>query len=144
MTAIRFEGADEAAPAPGVIEAILSADTVVIAPSNPPLSVWPILAVSGIRQAVEAADRVVAVSPLFAGAALKGPADKVMASLGLPPGNAGVLAAYEDLLTDLVVDRGDAGDVGRLSGAVAVHALDTRITDVEASARLAREIMGFA
>lgn len=144
VTAIRFEGADEAAPAPGVIEAILSADTVVIAPSNPPLSVWPILAVSGIRQAVEAADRVVAVSPLFAGAALKGPADKVMASLGLPPGNAGVLAAYEDLLTDLVVDRGDAGDVGRLSGAVAVHALDTRITDVEASARLAREIMGFA
>jgi len=141
---VRFDGTDAASPAPGVLEAIGAADTVVIAPSNPPLSVWPILAVAGIRDAVAAADRVVAVSPLFAGKALKGPADRVMHSLGLPPGNAGVLMAYEDLLTDLVVDRHDAGDILSLSGAVALHALDTRIADRTASARLATAIMGLA
>jgi LPPG:FO 2-phospho-L-lactate transferase len=115
---------------------------VVIAPSNPPLSVWPILAVTGVRAAVAEADRVVAISPLFGGKALKGPADRVMASLGLPAGNAGVLAAYEDLLTDLVVDRADAVDVDELSGAVALHTADTRIADRAAAARLAAVIMG--
>lgn len=141
---VRFEGAEEAAPARGVLEAISGADLVVIAPSNPPLSIWPILAVPGVRAAVAGADRVVAVSPLFGGRALKGPADRVMASLGLPAGNSGVLAAYEDLLTDLVVDRADATDVDALSGAVAVHPADTRIAERDAAARLATVIMGLA
>ncbi|OFW67145.1 MAG: 2-phospho-L-lactate transferase [Actinobacteria bacterium RBG_16_68_21] len=142
VSEVRFDGAAEATPAPGVIAAIATAELVVIAPSNPPLSVWPILAVPGIRDAVLTANRVVAVSPLFGGKALKGPADRVMASLGLPPGNTGVLAAYEDLLTDLVVDREDADDVDRLSGAVAIHACDTRIPGREAAAQLATTIMG--
>jgi LPPG:FO 2-phospho-L-lactate transferase len=139
---VRYEGADAARPAPGVLEAIAAAATVVVAPSNPPLSIWPILAVPGIRAAVAAAPRVVAVSPLFGGKALKGPADRVMASLGLPPGNAGVLAAYEGLLTDLVVDKGDAGDVAALGGgAVRLHAADTRIADPVDAARLARSLV---
>ena len=139
---VHYEGAAAAGPAPGVLEAIAGAALVVIAPSNPPLSVWPILAVPGIREAVAAARRVVAVSPLFGGMALKGPADKVMAALGLPPGNAGVLAAYEGLLTDLVVDQGDAADLAALgAGPVRLHATDTRIAEPAAAARFARWLL---
>ncbi|MDE0130927.1 MAG: 2-phospho-L-lactate transferase [bacterium] len=139
---IRFDGAEAARPAPGVIEAIGAAQAVVIAPSNPPLSIWPILAVPGIRSALESADTVIAVSPLFGGKALKGPAADVMDSLGLPPGNRGVAEAYGDLLSDLVVDTGDAEDVGFLSDmGLGAWATDTRIADPAASARLAAEIM---
>lgn len=139
---VDFSGAGAARPAPGVLEAISAASLVVVAPSNPPLSIWPILAVPGIREAVAAASRVIAVSPLFGGKALKGPADRVMANLGLPPGNAGVLAAYEDLLGHLVVDVGDAGDVRALGGGpVRLHAADTRITEPAEAARLARELL---
>jgi LPPG:FO 2-phospho-L-lactate transferase len=137
-----FRGAEAARPAPGVLEAIATSALVVIAPSNPPLSIWPILAIPGIRQAVAAAPRVVAVSPLFGGKALKGPADRVMSALGLPPGNAGVLAAYEGLLGDLVVDTGDAGDLAALGGGrVRLHTADTRIAEPAAAARLARELL---
>jgi LPPG:FO 2-phospho-L-lactate transferase len=139
VVGLAFEGAAQARPAPGVIEAVAGAAVVVIAPSNPVLSIWPILAVPGIRAALESAHRVAAVSPLFAGKALKGPADRVMESLGLPPGNDGILAAYEGLLTDLVVDAGDAADVERLGpGPVRIHSADIRIADQPAATRLAR------
>ncbi len=139
---VRYAAAAAARPAPGVLAALAAAACVVIAPSNPPLSVWPILAVPGIREAVAAAPRVIAVSPLFGGRALKGPADRVMAALGLPAGNAGVLAAYEGLLTDLVVDRGDAADLELLGGgAVRLHAGDTRVADPAAAAHFARWLM---
>ena len=142
ITRIRFDGAEASRPAPGVIEAIGAAQVVIIAPSNPPLSIWPILAVPGIRSALEAADTVIAVSPLFGGKALKGPAADVMDSLGLPPGNRGVVEAYRGLLSGLVVDIGDAGDVGFLSDmGLGAWATDTRIADPAASARLAAEIM---
>ena len=137
---IEFEGSDMAQPAPGVIAAIADADLVVIGPSNPPLSIWPILSIREIHDAVLAHPRVVAISPLFGGKALKGPAAEVMASLRLPGGNAGVLAAYRALLSDLIVDTGDAGEEMD-SGAVRVHALDTRIADPDAAERLAREVM---
>ncbi len=132
-----YAGARVAEPAPGVLDAVAAADLIVVAPSNPPLSTWPILAVPGIREAVAATPRRVAVSPLFGGRALKGPADRVMASLGLPPGNAGVVAAYEGLLTDLVVDRGDAADVRLAREGLAVHMADTRIAEPGAAARFA-------
>ncbi len=136
VAAVGYEGAADADPAPGVIEAIESADLVVIAPSNPPLSIWPILAVPGIREAVTGT-RVAAVSPLFGGKALKGPADRVMATLGLPVGNAGVLAAYEGLLDLLVVDTGDTGDEVLQTPDTRVVATDTRIIDPGAAARFA-------
>ena len=142
VAAVRFEGAETASPAPGVLAAITDAELVVIAPSNPPLSVWPILAVPGVRDAVARSARVAAISPLFGGKALKGPADRVMASLGLPSGNAGVLAAYEGLLSDLVVDDADAGDLVALGGSVTLHATDTRIPSRDDAARLASFIMG--
>lgn len=104
---LRFEGSGSASPSPGVIEAIDTADLVVIGPSNPPLSIWPILAVTDIRDAVARHPRVVAISPLVRGRALKGPADRVMASLGLAPGNQGVIEAYDGLVDTLVIHSGD-------------------------------------
>ena len=136
VAAVHFEGAPAARPAPGVIEAMSGADLVVVAPSNPPLSIWPILAIPGVRDTLTEA-RVAAVSPLFGGRALKGPADRVMAALGLPPGNAGVLAAYGGLLDLLVVDEGDAADTALATGDTRVVAADTRIADPEAAARFA-------
>ena len=142
VSEVRYEDAAAARPAPGVLEALAAASMVVIAPSNPPLSIWPILAVPGIREAVAAAPRVIAVSPLFGGKALKGPADRVMAALGLPPSNAGVLAAYAGLLSDLVVDEGDRTDLVTLGeGPVRLHAADTRITDPAAAARFAARLL---
>lgn len=139
VSSVTFEGAPD--PAPGVLDAITRADMVLIAPSNPPLSIWPILAVAGIRNAVERHDNVVAVSPLFGGKALKGPADRVMASLGLPPGSAGVLAAYDGLLNRLIVDVSDAGEIAGLDAEVAVSAMDTRLSDAAAAARFCKEVL---
>lgn len=136
---VSFEGASNAAPGPGVLDAIARADTVIIGPSNPALSVWPILAIPGIRPAVASARRVVAVSPLFGGHALKGPAARVMASLGLPPGSQGVADAYAGLISDLVVDTGDAGD--EIETDAVVHALPTRIADPGAAAVLAGALL---
>lgn len=139
---VRFAGEATARAAPGVVEAITEADAVVIAPSNPPLSVWPILAVNEIATAVRGARRVIAVSPLFRGRALKGPADRVMSSLGLPPGNAGVAAAYPDLIQNLIVDSADRADVLALNGPrLSVHACSTRIAEMEEAVGLARRIM---
>jgi LPPG:FO 2-phospho-L-lactate transferase len=136
---LRYEGAEDAEAAPGLLKAIEQAAVVVIAPSNPPLSIWPILAVPAIRSALATATRVIAVSPLFGGKALKGPADRVMASLGLAAGNQGVADAYQNLITDLVVDLADAGDM--LDTTASVHALDTRIADPAAAARFADSLL---
>ncbi|MGZ5384279.1 MAG: 2-phospho-L-lactate transferase CofD family protein [Acidimicrobiia bacterium] len=131
---LRFDGAATAQATPGVVRAIEEADAVVIGPSNPPLSIWPILAIGEISTAVESAQRVLAVSPLFGGRALKGPTKEVMASLGLPSGNAGVVAAYGGLLHDLVIDTGDAGDRSELGElGVKIHVGDTRIADPTAA-----------
>lgn len=136
---LRYEGADDADAAPGVLKAIEQAAVVVIAPSNPPLSIWPILAIPALRSALETATRIIAVSPLFGGRALKGPADRVMASLGLAAGNQGVADAYRDFITDLVVDLGDAGDT--LDTSASVHAFDTRIAEPGAAARFADSLL---
>jgi LPPG:FO 2-phospho-L-lactate transferase len=138
VAALRFVGQDTAAPAPGVIHAISTADLLVVAPSNPPLSIWPILAVEGVRDAVARHPDTVAVSPLIGGKALKGPADRVLASLGYPGGNAGVAAAYDGLIQALVVDRTDEGstpaDLDEMSE-------ETRIAPPESAERLARAIL---
>jgi LPPG:FO 2-phospho-L-lactate transferase len=138
VVAVRYDGVDRASPGPGVLRAIDGAALVVIAPSNPHLSIHPILAIPGIREAVAAKPRVVAVSPLFGGKALKGPADRVMRDLGLPPGSDGVVAAYDGLLTDLVVDTGDAGDLGGLPPSITGHATGTTMRTVDEGRRFAR------
>ena len=108
VRAIRFDGADEARPGPGVLEAIDEAECVVIAPSNPLISIDPVLAVSDVRDAVTAArERTVAVSPIVAGEALKGPADRLLTELGHIPTVVGVAELYAPLASTLVIDEAD-------------------------------------
>jgi LPPG:FO 2-phospho-L-lactate transferase len=115
---VRFEGAEEARPAPGVLDSIADADVVVIAPSNPFVSIQPILAVPGIEEALRT-KRVAAVSPLVGGKALRGPLAEMMANLGHEPGAAGVRALYGDLVSAFVIDREDEALADEIPGAVA-------------------------
>lgn len=141
-TALAYHGAATAAPAPGVIEAISSADTLMIAPSNPPLSIWPILAIDAIEQAVHAHPRRVGVSPLFSGAALKGPAAQVMAGVGLSPGTEGVLGAYRGLIDHLFIDESDSDDIALGADfGVAVHPADTRLSGPDEGSGFAFHIL---
>ena len=112
--AVRYDGAEDALPAHGVLDAIGQAEIVFIAPSNPFVSILPILAVPPIRAAL-AGKRVVAVSPLVGGKALRGPLADMMDSLGHEPGVRGIAALYEGIATDVVVD---AADEGELDGAL--------------------------
>ena len=114
---VRFEGAEDARPAPGVLDAIKEADVVVIAPSNPFVSIQPILAVPGVEETLRT-KHVAAVSPLVGGKALRGPLAEMMASLGHQPGAAGVRALYGDLVSTFVLDREDAVLADGIPGAV--------------------------
>jgi LPPG:FO 2-phospho-L-lactate transferase len=109
VTAVRFDGGESARPGPGVVEAIEEAAVLVIAPSNPIVSIGPILAVPGLRPAVERRrSGSVAVSPIVAGAALKGPADRLLRELGHEPSVVGVARLYAPLVATLVIDEADA------------------------------------
>ena len=120
VSAVRFDGAEHARPAPGVLESVVEADRVVVCPSNPIVSIGPVLAVPGIEAAVAARRQdVVAVSPLVGGVALRGPADRLMAELGHEPSVVGVARLYASLAATLVVDEVDAG----LAGAVEAEGL---------------------
>lgn len=142
VVALAYHGSAQALPAPGVIDAIDSADTVVIAPSNPPLSVWPILAIDGIHDAVARHPKRVAVSPLFGGTPLKGPADIVMRGVGLSPGTRGILEAYAGLIDYLYVDSRDRDDesLGAQFG-VTVIADDTDLAGNDEGAAFARALL---
>ena len=134
---VRFEGAEEAWPAPGVLEAIAEADLALIAPSNPFVSIHPILSVPGIEEALRVT-RVAAVSPLVGGKALRGPLAEMMASLGHEPGAGGVRALYGDLVSVFVVDREDAALADRIPGAVVC---DTVMVSPERRAEVGRGLL---
>ncbi len=107
---VRFDGVEAARPAPGVLEAIAGADLVVVCPSNPVVSVAPVLAVPGVGDAVaDRRERVVAVSPIVAGAALRGPADRLLTELGNEASAVGVARLWAPFAGTLVVDVADAG-----------------------------------
>lgn len=115
ISAVRFEGAAVARPAPGVIDALTGADRIVVCPSNPIVSIGPILAVPGIMDCLQARRReVVAVSPIVAGSALKGPADRLLAELGHESSAAGVARLYADWVGTLVIDERDAESADRV------------------------------
>lgn len=139
VKAIRFEGADAASPAPGVLDAIQGADGVVICPSNPVVSVAPILAVEGLREAV-AGKPVVGISPIVGGRPLAGMADRLMPVVGLEVSAAGAARAYDGLLDAWVLDEADAGLADRVREEVGVRVTvtDTVMRDDEVSERLAR------
>jgi len=139
VNGVRFEGATIAAP--GVLEALASADTIVIAPSNPYVSIWPILAVGGIREALAARHApCLAVSPLVGGRAVKGPADRMLARMAGGTSPAHVASCYEGLIDALVVDESDS------TAELAVRAVVTRtlMTDFDDSRRLAETVLAAA
>jgi LPPG:FO 2-phospho-L-lactate transferase len=106
---IQFQGVGAAQPAPGVLEAIREADRILICPSNPLISIGPILAVPGIREALRARKRdVIAVCPIVGGKSLKGPSDKMLAQLGHEPSALGVAKLYADFTGTFVLDSLDA------------------------------------
>jgi LPPG:FO 2-phospho-L-lactate transferase len=139
---VRFEGAEAAAPAPGVLEAIDAADALLIAPSNPYVSIAPILAVAALREAL-ARRRVpcVAVSPLIGGRAVKGPADRMLTRLAGGTSPRHVARCYSGLIDAIVVDEADADDLAGLDG---VQAIVTRtlMVDADARRRLAEAALG--
>jgi LPPG:FO 2-phospho-L-lactate transferase len=109
VSSVRIAGAEAARPAPGVLESIDAAEAVVVAPSNPIVSIGPVLAVPGVREAVVARrEQVVAVSPIVAGAALKGPADRMLVELGHEASVVGVARLYASFAGTLVIDEADA------------------------------------
>lgn len=140
VSAVRFDGADRATPAPGVLDAILGAEVVVVAPSNPIVSIAPILAVPGVRAAVVARrDRTVAVSPIIAGAALKGPADRLLRELGHESSVVGVARLYAEFASVLVIDEADADRAGDVEAAgVRCVVAPTIMRTPDAAAALAR------
>jgi LPPG:FO 2-phospho-L-lactate transferase len=146
---VRFRGVDDARATPEVLAVIAAAEAIVIAPSNPIVSIDPILAVPGLRAALqEARDRgvpIAAVSGIIGGKALKGPADRMLASLGEVSSAAGVAARYTSLISHFVMDRIDAP----LAPSVEALGVDTLVTDTimsddAARVRLADEVLRFA
>ena len=142
ISRIEFLGAADAQPAPGVLESVRAASKVIFAPSNPLVSIDPILAVPGLAGAVAARrDRVVGVSPLVAGAAVKGPADRLMRELGHESSALGVARLYEGLVGTFVIDERDASlksAIERLGMRCIVT--DTMMTDPSRSASLAKVV----
>jgi LPPG:FO 2-phospho-L-lactate transferase len=141
---VRFAGAPDARPAPGVLDAITGAATVVVAPSNPIVSIGPVLAVPGVQEAVEARrDTVVAISPLVAGRALKGPADRLLRELGHEDSVVGVARLYAPFTGTLVIDHADAdrADEVRAEGLRCV-VTDTIMRDPAAAAALSAVALG--
>jgi LPPG:FO 2-phospho-L-lactate transferase len=146
VTTVRFAGADDAAPAPGVLEAIADADVVLICPSNPIVSIGPLLAVPGVRAAVEARRaQAVAVSPIVAGTALKGPADRMLRELGHDASVVGVARLYRDLAATLVVDEADRDLAGAVEDAgMRCVVAPTIMRSADDAAALARVCLGAA
>jgi LPPG:FO 2-phospho-L-lactate transferase len=109
VSEVRFAGVEAAAPGPGVLDAVAGSERVIVCPSNPIVSIGPVLAVRGVREAVTARrSRTIAVSPIIAGRALKGPADRMLTELGHEASVVGVARLYAPFASTLVVDEADA------------------------------------
>jgi LPPG:FO 2-phospho-L-lactate transferase len=138
-----YEGCKEARPASGILEAIEDAERIIICPSNPVLSVSPVLAILGFREVLRRSRApIVGVSPIVGGKALKGPADKVMANLGFEASAYGVAKFYEDFLDRLIIDVVDEQERGRIEDlGVKVTVTETVMRSIEDSVRLAKVVM---
>jgi LPPG:FO 2-phospho-L-lactate transferase len=143
VSSLRFEGAESARPAPGVLEAIEQAECIVVCPSNPLLSIDPLLAVDGVLERLtERRDRIIGVSPIVGGKALKGPADRLLAELGSEPSAVGVARHYAPWVGTLVIDQVDsdlAPDV-EAAGLRCIVA-DTIMSSPERSAALSATVL---
>jgi len=143
VSSVRFDGSSEARPGPGVLEALSGADTIVVCPSNPVVSIGPLLAVPGILEALVARrDDIVGVSPIVAGAALKGPADRLLAELGFEPSVVGVARWYAPWVGTLVIDEADAAlRVAVEAEGIRCVVTNTVMSTIERSANLARTVL---
>jgi LPPG:FO 2-phospho-L-lactate transferase len=144
---IVFVGAEQAKPAPGVVDAIARADVVLFPPSNPVVSIGAILAVPGIREAIAAADApVVGLSPIIGASPVRGMADKVLAAVGVETSAAAVAEYYgNELLDGWLVDASDAAAVERVQAAgIECQAVPLLMTDIDATAAMARAALDLA
>jgi LPPG:FO 2-phospho-L-lactate transferase len=145
VTRLHFENAERARPLPELLATLARPDleAIVICPSNPYLSIDPLLAIRGLRDALAAAAApLVAVSPLIGGLAVKGPTAKIMAELGIPATARAIAAHYGDLLDGLVIDHSDAAEAAAIAIPTAVTS--TLMRDMNDRERLAREVLSFA
>lgn len=140
VKAIRYEGAEAARPAPGVVESIAAADALLICPSNPVASIGPILAIPGIREAVAEKARIVGISPIVGGAPLAGMADRLMPVVGWEVTAFGAASAYAGLAQAFVIDERDAALAARIEDELdmRVGITDTIMSDDAAAERVAR------
>ena len=140
---VKFVGAKEATAAPGVIDAIMSSERVIICPSNPIVSVGSILSVSGIRGALQkTVAKKIAVSPIVAGVPVKGPADKLLKGLGVEVSAFGVAKLYADFLDVFVIDSADVAERGRIEAlGVKVVVANTLMKDLASKRALAKIVL---
>jgi LPPG:FO 2-phospho-L-lactate transferase len=143
VVAVRFEGSEQSQPGPGVMAALDRAETILVCPSNPVISIGPILAVPGIRDALVARrDRVVGVSPIIGGRPVRGPADRLMGPLGIEVSCVGVARSYRDFCSTLVIDAADAEHASAVEGlGVRAVVADTLMRDARVAAALARDTL---
>jgi LPPG:FO 2-phospho-L-lactate transferase len=146
VTAIDLSAAMKALPAPGVLEAIAAADTILVSPSNPIVSIGPILAVPGVRAALDSSTApIVAVSPIVGGAPIKGPAHTLLRALDVEVSALGVAGFYRDWIDGFVFDEQDADLQGKIEAlGLVASALDTMMVDAEVSERVARRALELA
>lgn len=140
---VQFVGASDAKPAPGVLDAIKDAEAILIAPSNPIVSIGSILSIPGIHDALhEASGMVVAISPLVGGSPIKGPADKLMSGLHMEVSAVGVARFYRDFLDVMVIDQQDAHLLDAIEDlGIPALATDTIMRDLAAKAALAHAVL---
>lgn len=147
VESVEFAGAADASPSPAFARALTlpNLQAIVIAPSNPYLSIGPILAVPGVRQAIADADvPVIAVSPIIAGEAVKGPLAKMLREFGHPASTSTIAMVYGDLLDGLIIDERDRNRRTEIEGqGVAVHVADTLMRDTDDQRRLAHSVLEF-
>lgn len=145
VSKVLYIGADKAKPANGVIDAILNADIIIICPSNPILSIAPILSINQVRRTLIKSKAVkVGISPLIKGKAIKGPADKLMKEIGIEASAYGVAKLYQNFLDVFVIDTQDKGlkrDIEKLG--IKVLVTNTLMKTLDDKIRLAREVLEF-
>jgi LPPG:FO 2-phospho-L-lactate transferase len=143
VTGLEFRGAESARPAPQAVEALSEADLVIVAPSNPIVSIGTILAVRGIREALQRRDKlVVAISPIVGGAPLKGPAHKLMSYCGADVSPRGVAKLYEDFLDLLILDNVDEALISDINSVgIEAIATNTIMKTIEDKVRLAKFVL---
>ncbi len=146
VASVDLTAAQRATPGPGVIDAIRSAETLIFSPSNPVVSIGPILAIPGIRDAIrQRSAPTVGVSPIVGGAPVKGPADALLRGVGAEVSARGVARLYRDLVQGFVIDerdRAEAADIDAMG--MRAKVVDTIMRDVDASTRLARDVLELA